>query len=322
MTGIIPGQPNGANEVMNAFGSNFNDTAQMIFNADYLGFDNRLAGSGTPNLKNVDYSTFISDDANSTNEMTYDSTNDFYEVDDGATDPFIIVGESEDIGVNITNIIPIVNGFFDNGELINGDFETAIGGEWTYSETLAVFSGAADASEKHRGANSYKITYATTTSAGSAQITQIVDLTNSTHFGFWFRQDTGSNQDTTFTLEIDSTPIFTNFEESTGTVDWNFNLVEIPRSLRDSGKELKIKFARTGTADGTGSLNIDDIATFSEDGDLVLTFSNDNSTFDSCTNKEIFRPATTGQKVLLKIEGNNNDKPGYITEFAIKFNYY
>lgn len=67
-----------ADEVMNSYGANFNDTAQIIFNSDYLGFDSRLANSGIPNLKNVFYSTFTTDDADTNIGFEYDSTNDLY----------------------------------------------------------------------------------------------------------------------------------------------------------------------------------------------------------------------------------------------------
>ncbi len=78
MVGIVPGQNASANEVMNAIGSMFNDTAQNIFNADYIGFDSRLTNSTTPNLKNLLYSTFTSDDADVVTNFIYDSTNDLY----------------------------------------------------------------------------------------------------------------------------------------------------------------------------------------------------------------------------------------------------
>ena len=62
--------------------SNFNDYMQLIFNADYIGFDSRLTNSGTPNLKNVFYSTFTSDDAELSENLDYDSTNDLYKTID------------------------------------------------------------------------------------------------------------------------------------------------------------------------------------------------------------------------------------------------
>ena len=44
-----------ADDVMNAIGSNFADTAQTIFNADYIGWSAKVNGDGVPQLKNVDY---------------------------------------------------------------------------------------------------------------------------------------------------------------------------------------------------------------------------------------------------------------------------
>ena len=67
-----------ADDVMNAMGSLFNDTAQNIFNADYIGFDSRLTNATTPNLKNVKYSTFTSDDADVNYGFVYNSSTDLY----------------------------------------------------------------------------------------------------------------------------------------------------------------------------------------------------------------------------------------------------
>jgi hypothetical protein len=81
-----------ADEVMNAFGSMFNDAAQNLFNADYLGFDSKLDVTGEPNLKNVFYSTFTSDDADVNYGFVHDSTNDYYYTPDlsGVTN-FIVI---------------------------------------------------------------------------------------------------------------------------------------------------------------------------------------------------------------------------------------
>ena len=87
---IVNGQAPEADSVMNAIGSNFNDTAQNIFNADYLGFDSRLSNTGTPDYKNVFYSTFTSDDVGESQNMVYDSTNDLYKT----TEYFIIIEAS------------------------------------------------------------------------------------------------------------------------------------------------------------------------------------------------------------------------------------
>ena len=88
-----------ADEVMNALGSNFNDTAQNIFNADYIGFDSRLHDSGVPNYKNVFYSTFTSDDASTATNFEYDATDDLYKTSPvltGNSDVYIII-EADDI---------------------------------------------------------------------------------------------------------------------------------------------------------------------------------------------------------------------------------
>jgi hypothetical protein len=86
-----------ADEVMNAFGSMFNDAAQNLFNADYLGFDSKLDVTGEPNLKNVFYSTFTSDDADVNYGFVYDSTNDYYYTPDlSAVNEYVIIEADDD----------------------------------------------------------------------------------------------------------------------------------------------------------------------------------------------------------------------------------
>jgi hypothetical protein len=75
---ISSGSAASANDVMNAFGSMFNDEAQLLFNADYIGFDARLDATGVPSLKNVFYSTFTTDDVDLNYGFLYDTTNDYY----------------------------------------------------------------------------------------------------------------------------------------------------------------------------------------------------------------------------------------------------
>jgi hypothetical protein len=65
-------------DTLNAMASIWNDTAQNLFNATYLGFDSKLVDSGTPSLKNVFYSVFTSDDADTVHGFEYDSADDLY----------------------------------------------------------------------------------------------------------------------------------------------------------------------------------------------------------------------------------------------------
>lgn len=96
--GILNGDLIDADELMSAYGANFNDTAQVIFNADYIGYDSRLANAGNPNLKNVFYSTFQTQNASSNYGFVYDSTNDLYETPDlsGITEYVIIEADVDD----------------------------------------------------------------------------------------------------------------------------------------------------------------------------------------------------------------------------------
>lgn len=58
---IKAGQPANADDVLNAMGSLFNDTAQNIFNAAYLGFDSKLNNGNGPIYKNIYYDTDLSE---------------------------------------------------------------------------------------------------------------------------------------------------------------------------------------------------------------------------------------------------------------------
>ena len=82
---IESGQKIRADDVMNAMGSLFNDTAQNIFNHDYIGFDSLLHGDGIPQYKNTLYSTFTSDDASTNTGFVYDVVNDNYMLTYSAT---------------------------------------------------------------------------------------------------------------------------------------------------------------------------------------------------------------------------------------------
>jgi hypothetical protein len=97
-----------------ALGSMFNDTAQNLFNADYLGFDSKLNVTGTPNLKNVFYSTFTSNDADVNYGFVYDSTNDYYYTVniDSETEYVIIEAEDDNVswGSNDTLLVKIASG--------------------------------------------------------------------------------------------------------------------------------------------------------------------------------------------------------------------
>jgi hypothetical protein len=84
--------------------SNFNDLAQNIFNADYLGFDSRLNNTGSPEYKNLFYSTFTSQDADTVINMEYDATNDLYQTfDPSAFGTNYVIIEADDANPTWTN---------------------------------------------------------------------------------------------------------------------------------------------------------------------------------------------------------------------------
>lgn len=105
-----------ADEVMNAIGSQFQDTAQMIFNGDYIGFDSRLSNTGLPSLKNVFYDTFTSDTADTILGFDYDGADDLYKTPDmtGVTN-FVVIEATDDStstwnGVNNTYLFKVSSG--------------------------------------------------------------------------------------------------------------------------------------------------------------------------------------------------------------------
>lgn len=93
--------------VLKALGSLFNDTMQNLFNADYLGFSAKLHNSGIPNLDNVFYSTFQTEDAETNEGFLYDSTNDLYELPDlssGLTEYIIVEATSLSASWNANDV--------------------------------------------------------------------------------------------------------------------------------------------------------------------------------------------------------------------------
>lgn len=114
---IVDDQVPSADEVLNAIGANFNDIAQNIFNADYIGFSSKLHNTGVPNLKNVFYSTFQVDDADTVYQFNYDATNDLYVIPDLSVigTEYVIIeatsyNETWTGGTNDTYVLPISSG--------------------------------------------------------------------------------------------------------------------------------------------------------------------------------------------------------------------
>lgn len=100
-----------ADEVMNAIGANFVDNSQLLFNADYIGFNAKLHDTGVPNLDNVFYSTFTSDDADTNFGFIYNATDDLYIMTDltGVTNYVIIEATSfSDAWTQGTNDVEVI----------------------------------------------------------------------------------------------------------------------------------------------------------------------------------------------------------------------
>ena len=313
-----------ADEVMNALGSLFNDTAQNIFNADYIGFDSRINDDGVPQYKNVIYSTFQTDDAISKTSFSYDSSGDKYDVTGSSA--ILVTGTNTDVGENITNVIPVVNSLFNVlvGDITNNSFEDAISTEWTYSETNSAFTGVRSATHAKTGTYGYDMYLNNSALDGTyCQILQNVDLTGADKIGAWVWHSghSGYNNIITSKIIIDSTEIVT---RTTTDDDSEFVYISgtIPEALRTSGKDVILRYVNGDRSGGAPRVYWDDVEKTSTQ-EPTLSFSNDGSTYESCENKKIHRPTTTGQKVSLKILAPAGAGiSSYVSEMAIKYNLY
>ena len=334
---IKDGEIASSDEVMNAMGSIFNDAAQNLFNADYIGFDSRLYNSGVPNLKNVKYDIFTTDTATTKTNFTYDSTDDFYSANLGVASATLEIdfGEVEE---TITNIISVINmgdakTYTDN--ITNNSFEDVVGAEWTYNEQdgNGVFTdtGRTNAQAKI-GSWSYAIDSADAVAALStdfAEIQQTVDLTNATNIGVYIFNSTNINPQQ-MQIVIDNT-VVSSTNTNTGSGSWRWVSATIPKSLRASGKVLKLRVQRTGTNLPGGSLTVYfdylDIWNVNE-SIAAITLAADGTNFEAVENKKILRPSNTGDTPKLRVvltkpaTGEINPEVNIISEEAVKFNMY
>jgi len=321
-----------ADEVMNAMGSIFNDVAQNIFDADYNGFDPRLANSGTPNLKNMGYDVFTSDTATTTTNFTYDSTNDLYLGDTAATTATLIV-PLDTATSTITNAISIVNdknlkSFQDN--ILEASFETDV--NWTFSETAAGWTGGVVADPK-TGTNAYRFSKSATNLNGTeAQIQQTgIDLTNVDRIGLWLK-DTSGGANYRYQVLIDSTIVINLLDTGGPTSTYKFFTASIPGGLQATGKSITIKILGVGPDSDVESVTFDDIniwSTTTEDTRTYEYSADGGSNFESVTLSEVVRPSNTGTAPQLKIihtqaagTFTGTDDINTVSELASKHNFY
>lgn len=334
---IVNGQPPEADSFMNAYGSNFNDTAQMIFNADYLGFDSRLDNSGVPNLKNIDYSTFTADVAATKTNFDYDATNDLYTGTTGQTTATLIT-EINTSTTTITNAISTINDLnlkSHQNEILEASFETDV--NWTYSELDADnrWSGSIVA-DPHTGTNSYQIVRASGFSniGNFGQVQQTgIDLSNSDKIGIW-RKASGITGGGGFSLQIiiDATSISLTNLGGDGS-GFDFFSGDIPIGLQTTGKSITIKFEQTGGDTVSTAVNtFDDINIWNsttEDTKIYSLSADGGSNFEVFTPTEIHRFTSTGTQIQLKIVHSQTNgtftgaqSVNYVSEFANKHNFY
>ena len=293
--------------INNLLGLSFKNYAQAIFNADYIGWNSKLSGrDGEPIFSNLDYDTFQIDTADTKTNITYNANNDCYQGNDGENTGTLItdVYSSDD---TITNAILVAN--YKNyksyqDEITNPGFESAIGAEWTYSETDGNWSGARISSETPKvGSYQYKFTKVNDGgSLGYAQITQTVDLTNATNIGVWVRNYApGSNWTYMKTsIYLDSTEI--DNSQNGNSQEWIGG--EIPVEKRTSGVEVKLRVTQSNYQSGEFYAWFDAINIWNETEEDTTTcyLSADNgSNYEEITPNEIHRFSNTGTQLKTKI---------------------
>lgn len=224
MAGIINGQTADADEVMNAIGSNFADTAQMIFNADYIGFDSRLFNSGVPNLKNVVYDACTSPGAYSTENIIYNDTDDLYETFFSENEYVIVTASSLSGGFTDNNCV--VRQMSDTTWLVyctSGTDEVrraSILATLFYNERISNFTSITKLETSHTGdvgKRAYKrYNFCSSPNAGdSMDVTDtFVNTTTNTEVNIWQFAGVTSNGVSENSLEM---PVATTLIDAPGT---------------------------------------------------------------------------------------------------------
>lgn len=391
---IESGNTASADEVMNAMGSLFNDTAQNIFNADYIGFDSRLFGSGAPDLNKVYYSIFTTDDAISTSYFIYNPTNDLY----NSIGTHIVI-EANDASISWTNndtiLTKVSSGVWmlsssstsDSDEVVRAkihkslwygtdgtdqlilDFTnvTAVktnvtrdvgkqahfarltrlsagggpGSPATYTGTFVNTTTNDDCSswsslttpnsspidcrwEIPDGTIVHQNTTPNTTSDELGTDTTSDELDNPADCQIYvsaFSAGSDSNNDSIMLCVGDITWITSGAQSIFSNIDF-LTTHSIPL-LTAADAITSIAIFGTNTDIGENITNIVPVVNYSfTSGTPTLEFSNDGSTYATCTNKEVFRPSTTGQKLLLRLTSPSGLPEGFLSEFAIKYNLY
>jgi len=315
---ISNGSTASADEVLNAIGSNFQDTAQMIFNADYIGFDSRL----------IDYDTFTGNSMNITGDVFYVSSTDSYIGGDfNNVDDYTVFDDCDDSSVDgakwtttagvtengteqqVHGSITGSDSFSYNSETIDLDmdvYDVVTGNIPTINASAEVGSASASFS---LGGNTIK-TYSTAKSSLKFQIMRVAT-------GYYHRF-------------FDSSWSGWSFIASTSQLELKFS-ASASSSVGVSTATITFNNIRLiDSSSGAGTLISDGITADSTITNLITTYNGflnnnqasvaaDGSTYENVTNITIHRPSTTGTSLKNKFAFTSFDE---IFEYATKYNFY
>ncbi len=316
--------------------SNFNDLAQNLFNAAYLGFDARLSGAGVPLLDKVIYDVFTADTADATTGFFYNSTDDYY-----STVPQIegmtIFDDFPGSSLNATNWLGVTSG--------NGT-QTVSGG------LLRLGNASAGSSPGSSTVTSQNDMF---TDIGTFGVVKLGTVTNSaSNWTFKVQATDGPNTVDMFTGTPSNQEIYYEkvgntlyYREGTsgawssqdistwGTVKLKINLsstgdgstlemtVQEVRGETLANAEIVSNYAPSESI--TELIPIINLPT-SSDQTIAYLMSTDNSNFEIVTPKQVHRPANPGAYANLKVTVDYDDtqqiedQETKLTEFATKYN--
>lgn len=347
MAGIKNGELTDADEVMNAFGSIWNDTAQNLFDADYNGFDSRLNGSGSPSLDKVKYDVFKTDSMTKVGAQ-FDGTNDkylFQYVDDeinnssytanwtAATSGTFVVAETSD-NLNISDS----GGPGGGTGTATTDGTTPIDYYNSNKDVLVKFQFSFNKASGGASDGSAIIRFGLTD--GTATV--------------WLKSWSGSgafSDNSVWEIFIDASAtdcdLYDDGVLDTASIDLSSltgnNYYYVFEVTRSSGiyalhartyylYSLKVdeEITITSAATTAASTITNVIPIINSDSGITWTASADNgSNYESITNKTIHRFTNTGTQLIFKgsyapstVAQGDLDSPLQITEYAMKYNWY
>jgi len=348
---ISEGSVASADDVMNAMGSLFNDTAQTIFEQDYNGFDSRLNGDGSPNLNNLEYDTYQTDTMTDAGNIEYLADIDSYLAPSVlVTSDYVTYDEFSDSVVNLDLWTITTAG--------SGTGSAKVTENGTYMQVYA---------RKSNGSGNYNARVVSddlnfddygcifiediswdinNTSSASANLT--------IKFGgvtVWSKTSAGSGSGMKFKVfKLSDTQMLWNFYDGSSWAGWEIDtysgtVLDVYNSATDQGSAatnwIRMGYVRyntfaTAIASPTdyissaattisstvtnaipivNHLNLDD-----NGGSVIIKLTADGgSNWETATNKQIHRFANTGTDLRIRIESAGAN---LMTEYAIKYNLY